>query len=69
VRIGVDGYNLAMPHGTGVATYGVALVRALRRMGHSVEGVFGLEVGPRPGMREVKFYDLIGRDRRTWPNR
>ena len=64
VRIGVDGYNLALPHGTGVATYGAALVDALRKMGHQVEGVFGLNVGRDPEIREVKFYDLIGRERK-----
>jgi glycosyltransferase involved in cell wall biosynthesis len=63
VRIGVDGYNLAMPHGTGVATYGLALVKALQSMGHQVEGVFGLDVGRDPEMREVRFYDLMGRAR------
>ena len=37
VRIGVDGYNLAMPRGTGVATYGRVLTEALAGMGHPVD--------------------------------
>jgi glycosyltransferase involved in cell wall biosynthesis len=62
LRIGIDGYNLAMPAGTGVATYGAALARTLATGGHRVEGVFGLAVGDAPDMREVNFFDLLGRD-------
>lgn len=61
LRIGIDGYNLAMPHGTGVATYGVELVAALRGMGHSVEGLFGLKVPTETSLREVAFYDALQR--------
>ena len=28
--VGIDGYNLALPNGTGVATYGYVLAEALR---------------------------------------
>lgn len=64
LRIGIDGYNLAMPRGTGVATYGFALARALTQMGHGVEGVFGLDVGARPDLREILFFDLLQRPRK-----
>ena len=57
MRIGVDGYNLAMPKGTGVATYGFELTATLAAMGHSVEGVFGLAVPAEVAMREVAFFD------------
>lgn len=63
LRIGIDGYNFAMPKGTGVATYGFTLARMLRELGHSVEGIFGLDVGKAPEMRETMLYDLIGRER------
>lgn len=61
LRVGVDGYNLAMPHGTGVATYGFSLVETLRAMGHGVDGVFGVPVGVRPELREILFYEAMGR--------
>lgn len=61
VRIGIDGYNLAMPNGTGIATYGVMLGRSIRAIGHALDGVFGLDVGAGPDTREALFYDLIGR--------
>ena len=63
MRIGVDGYNLAMPHGTGVSTYGLELVTALQGMGHAVEGVFGLPVPADPAYREVQFFDALQRPR------
>lgn len=61
LRIGVDGFNLAMTHGTGVATYGFALTGTLREMGHHVDGVFGIPVGLRRSLREILFYEALGR--------
>lgn len=61
MRVGIDGYNLAMPAGTGVATYGNALARTLSAGGHRVDGVFGIDVGGDGSFREVLFYDQIGR--------
>lgn len=63
LRVGIDGYNFAMPKGTGVATYGSTLARMLRELGHSVEGIFGLDVGKAPELRETILYDLVGRER------
>ena len=60
-RIGIDGYNLAMPNGTGVATYGYALSETLKGMGHDVTGLFGLAVGNRIDLREVLFFDQLQR--------
>ncbi|MDB5662057.1 MAG: glycosyl transferase, group 1 [Sphingomonas bacterium] len=62
LRIGIDGYNLAMRHGTGVATYGMVLAQVLKHAGHRVEGVFGLDVGRDPALREVMFFDLLARE-------
>lgn len=59
--IGIDGYNLALPHGTGVATYGFGLAEAIRSLGMRVEGVFGIPVGRDPTIRDVFFYEAIGR--------
>lgn len=64
IRIGIDGYNLAMPRGTGISTYGYSLARALTRMGHGIEGLFGLDVGARPDLREILFFDLLQRPAR-----
>jgi len=61
VRIGIDGYNLAMPAGTGVATYGAALARTIMTGAHKAVGVFGLAIDDESAMREVNFFDLLGR--------
>ena len=59
--IGIDGYNLALPHGTGVATYGFGLAEAIRALGLGLDGVFGIPVGRDPTIRDVFFYEAIGR--------
>lgn len=59
--IGIDGYNLALPHGTGVATYGNALAEAIRALGLGLDGVFGVPVGRDPAIRDVHLYEAIGR--------
>jgi len=61
MRIGVDGYNLAMPQATGVATYGYELAAAYAAMGHQVEGIFGLPVPGPEALREVAFFDRFQR--------
>lgn len=63
--IGIDGYNLAMPNGTGVATYAVTLAETLSAMGHPVTGVFGLTVGRRQDLREVLFFDKLQRPQKS----
>lgn len=59
--VGIDGYNLAMAHGTGVATYGVGVAEVARSLGMRVEGVFGIPVGLDPRLREIMFYEAFGR--------
>ncbi|MCL1514871.1 glycosyl transferase family 1 [Parasaccharibacter sp. TMW2.1890] len=64
LRIGVDGFNLALQKGTGVATYSVALTRALRLLGHHISLLYGLPI-PRnlsSDLREVLFFDTLGTD-------
>jgi glycosyltransferase involved in cell wall biosynthesis len=70
-RVGIDGYNLAMPRGTGVATYGYSLSRALQGMGQQVDGLFGIDVGAQGDTRELLFFDGLrakrpGRDNKMW---
>lgn len=68
-HVGVDGFNLAMTHGTGVATYGRVLVKALRGLDYAVDGVYGLGVARRhpPAVREALFFAQFdeARERRT----
>jgi glycosyltransferase involved in cell wall biosynthesis len=61
LRIGVDGYNLAMPRSTGIATYGRVLADTLRTMGHGVEGVFGVAVEGDEALREITFFEKLAR--------
>lgn len=61
MRIGIDGLNLAILDGTGVANYGASLASVLSNAGHQVEGVFGIDAGKRREMREVLFFDRFGR--------
>ena len=61
MRIGIDGYNLAMPHGTGIATYGLMLARTLHAMEHRVDGIFGLDISGPVDQRETLFYDRLAR--------
>jgi glycosyltransferase involved in cell wall biosynthesis len=46
MKIITDGYNMALPHGTGIATYGRAFVRAVRGLGHEAHLLFGEEPLP-----------------------
>ena len=58
-RVFVDGHNLALPQGTGVATYARNLVAALGRLGLEAQGVYGLMVPDRadPLLREIALVD------------
>lgn len=57
----IDGYNLALPQGTGVATYGFGLAKTVREMGFGVDGLFGLASGAQPETRELFFFEHFGR--------
>lgn len=61
MRIGIDGYNLAMANGTGIATYSLMLAKTLQSMQHQVDGVFGLDVAGPADQRETLFYDRLAR--------
>lgn len=61
-RVGLDGFNLALPRGTGVATYGLVLSQALRGLGRSIDVVYGLDVSRRAptALRETLFFARLG---------
>ena len=64
-RVGVDGMNLAIPRGTGVATYARGLTHCLGQLGHPVDVVYGLNIAPTaaPIAREVEFFDQLQTER------
>jgi len=61
LRVCIDGYNLALPNGTGVATYGQVLTETLRGAGHEVTGLFGVDAGRAADLRELMFFDRLGK--------
>lgn len=68
MRIGIDGLNLAILDGTGIATYGAALAKVLSTRGHSVEAVFGIDPGDEADGRESLFFERFGQgDKRGLP--
>lgn len=59
MRVGLDGFNLALDKGTGVATYGRNLSHSLKSMGAHVDVLYGAGVraGDDPLLKEVMFFD------------
>ena len=59
--IGIDGFNLAMAKGSGIATYARNLSAALRRSGFRTEILYGPERGPDkdPLLSEIALYDAV----------
>lgn len=64
-RILIDGFNLALPRGTGVATYGFNLALAGRAMGYGVEAIYGLRAPFNRRLREIMFYESLGSEHQT----
>lgn len=64
LRIGIDGFNLAMARGTGVATYARTLSHCLEQMGHPVDVLYGMDITRymSPTLREIMFFDRLGQD-------
>lgn len=65
MRLMIDGYNMALPQGTGVATYGHQLAAAAQGLGIGVEGLYGLRAPFNPRLREVLFYESLGNGHAT----
>lgn len=58
-RILIDGYNLGLHKGTGVATYARNLSYELKSLGHRVDVLYGNKLGASrdPLLREIAFFD------------
>lgn len=58
----IDGFNLALPKGTGVATYGRTLAGALKALNCNVDILYGLNVSNTspPALKEVQFFNELG---------
>jgi len=61
----IDGFNLALPRGTGVATYGYSLALAIAEQGWRVEGLYGLRAPFNRRLRDVMFYESLGAGHQT----
>jgi glycosyltransferase involved in cell wall biosynthesis len=70
-RILIDGFNLALEHGTGVSTYARNLSYRLGTAGAAVEVLYGRHVNPKWAglMREVAFFDDPAIERMTFRRR
>lgn len=57
----VDAYNLELPHGTGIKTYGMTLIRALRALNIDVSLLYSRNVGKSrsPLLNELLFRDSM----------
>jgi len=57
----VDGYNLAMAKGTGIATYARNLCEEVSGLGHEVSVLYGQRIAESddPLLREISFFDPI----------
>ena len=59
MRILVDGYNLGLKHGTGIATYARNLIHALGSLGHEVSALYDRPTAwsDNPFLNEIYFFD------------
>jgi glycosyltransferase involved in cell wall biosynthesis len=59
IKVGVDGFNLALDKGTGVATYGRNLSHVLKDMGAQVDLLYGASIKAKHDdlLKEVMFFD------------
>ena len=64
-RVGIDGYNLAIPRGTGVATYARSLAACVTALGHPVDVLYGMDIDPEtPAIeQQVAFFDQLQTER------
>ncbi|MEO1220458.1 MAG: glycosyltransferase family 1 protein [Pseudomonadota bacterium] len=60
-RILIDGYNLAMAKGTGIATYARNLCEEVSGLGHEVSVLYGERIAEDddPLLREISFFDPL----------
>ncbi len=67
-RILIDGYNLGLEKGTGVATYARNLSYEIAALGHQVDVLYGNRGGTARDelLREIYFFDSSGDERIKW---
>ena len=67
MKILIDGYNLGLEHGTGVATYGRTLGNSASAMGNDIALLYGLDrrASKESKFSEVLFFDAAQR-KRSW---
>ena len=60
-RICVDGFNLALPHGSGIATYGRNLNATLTAMGHETQILFGsyARITSNNLLNQIALFDML----------
>ncbi len=60
MKIAIDGYNLGLDKGTGVATYGKNLSRTVKSLGHEVGVLYGRKSvkSKNPLLTEIAFFDV-----------
>lgn len=67
-KILIDGYNLGLETGTGVATYARNLSYCIHELGYDVDVLYGTRSAPYEMLlREIAFFDAqVGRPQRAW---
>jgi glycosyltransferase involved in cell wall biosynthesis len=67
-KICIDGFNIAMPRGSGIATYARNLNHALRALGHQTQILYGPPQGPckDPLLTEIALVDAIPPSSPQW---
>lgn len=60
--VGIDGLNLALPRGTGVATYAKNLADNVQAIGWTTKTLYGVPISHRLNelLKEVQFFDCLG---------
>lgn len=61
ITVGIDGYNLALANGTGIATYSRTLAATIARLGWSRLGLFGVDSGSDRALQEILFFERLMR--------
>lgn len=65
MRLMIDGFNLALPRGTGVSTYAYSLALAAANTGYEVGGLYGLRAPFNRKLRDIMFYESMGAGHET----
>lgn len=65
LRVGIDGFNLSLSRGTGVASYARTLSFALRDLGYEIDVLYGMNIHHHTpsDLREVIFADELGEEK------